>query len=85
MKYIITLIVGYYLPALVNHINLDMILGIAAGVLLGLLLAMLFVGPSQKSKTVTPKVNRKPRKIIEQAAPKNWQFTPINYPQGAYA
>ncbi len=76
MKYLITLVAGYYLPALVNHINLDMILGIAVGLLLGLLLAMLFVGPS---KPVTPKVKRKPRKIIEQPTKMQYGLSVFDY------
>lgn len=68
---------------------IDVILGVLLGVLLALLLAVIFVGPSkpeQKPKTQTRKpTQRKPRRIIEQATPKDWTFTPINYPQGAYA
>jgi len=88
MKYLITLIAGYYLPSVAPYINLDIVLGITAGVLFGLLLAILFVGPTPKQKPVTRKINRtarKPRRIIEQPAPKEWTFTPINYSQGAYA
>lgn len=79
MKYLITLVAGYYLPALVTHINLDMILGIAVGVLLGLLMAMLFVGPSQKPKPVTPKVKRKARKIIEQPTKVQYGLSIFDY------
>jgi len=84
MKYILTLIVGYLLPGIAQHVSLDVCLGIVAGVLFGLLVAMLFVGPTPapKPKNVTPRVNktqRKPRKIIEQATPKEWTFTPLHY------
>lgn len=66
MKYLITLIAGYYLPSIAQHASLDVCLGIAVGVLLGLLLALLFVGPTPKP--VTPKVNKSVRK------PKNYQM-----------
>lgn len=84
MKYLITLFAGYLLPSIAPYINLDIVLGIVAGVLFGLLVAMLFVGPTPTPapKLVTPRVNkavRKPRRIIEQPAPKEWTFTPINY------
>lgn len=80
MKYLITLIAGYLLPSVAPYINVDVCLGILTGVLFGLLVAMIAIGPTPKA--VTPKVNRtvrKPRRIIEQAAPKEWTFTPVNY------
>lgn len=82
MKYILTLIAGYLLPSISQHVSLDVCLGIAAGVLLGLLVATVVIGPTPAPKPVTPKVNktRKPRRIIEQPARKEWTFTPINYP-----
>ncbi len=81
MKYLITLLVGYLLPSVAAHINLDVVLGIAAGVLFGLLVAMLLVGPTPTPVTKPAKVAkvRKPRRIIEQPARKEWTFTPINY------
>lgn len=88
MKYLITLIAGYYLPSMAQHISLDVVLGITAGVLFGLLVTMLFIGPTPtpapKQPVKVAKV-RKPRRIIEQPAPKEWTFTPVNYSQGAYA
>lgn len=50
MKYILTLILGYLLPNVAAYINLDIVLGIAAGVLFGLLVAMLLVGPSERAQ-----------------------------------
>ncbi len=50
MKYILTLILGYLLPNVAAYINLDVCLGIAAGVLFGLLVAMLLVGPSERTQ-----------------------------------
>ena len=89
MKYILTLIAGYLLPSISQHVSLDVCLGIAAGVLFGLLVAMLFVGPTPRKpeRAITPRVKtqRRPRKIIEQTAPQGWTFTPVNYPQGACA
>ncbi len=82
MKYLITLVAGYYLPALVNHINLDMILGIAVGLLLGLLLAMLFVGPSPTQKPhAQPRkpAQRKPRRIIEQPTKMQYGLSVFDY------
>lgn len=81
MKYALTLIAGYYLPSVAAHISLDVCFGIAAGVLFGLLLAMLFVGPTPAPKAQPVKVAkvRKPRRIIEQPTPKEWTFTPVNY------
>jgi cell division protein FtsN len=92
MKYALTLIAGYYLPNIAQHISLDVCLGVLAGVLLGLLLAMLFVGPTPKPKVLTQKVNktvRKPRpqskSIIAKAT--DYQLFPVsvaNMPAIAY-
>lgn len=92
MKYLITLIVGYYLPSVAPYINLDIVLGITAGVLLGLLLAILFVGPTPTPtpKAVTPRVNRmvrkpRPKSIIAKAT--DYQLFPVsvaNMPAIAY-
>ena len=63
MKYLITLIVGYYAPSILTHVNLDMLLGCFAGLALGLLCALVFVGP-------TPgKFDNRPRLAVEQAQP----------------
>lgn len=89
MKILFYLSIGSFLPGTLNFIVshpqlVDTALGILTGLLLGLLVAMLFVGPTPTPapKAVTPKVNktvRKPRRIIEQPAPKEWTFTPVNY------
>lgn len=81
MKYLITLIAGYLLPSVASHVNLDIVLGIIAGVLFGLLVAMIAIGPTPTPKVQSAKVAkvRKPRRIIEHPAPKEWTFTPINY------
>ncbi len=65
MKYILTLIAGYLLPSVSQHVSLDVCLGIVAGVLLGLLVAMLFVGPTPQPQPVTPRVKtqRKPKAV----------------------
>jgi len=89
VKYILTLLAGYYLPAIGNHINIDVCLGIVAGLLFGALMAFLFIGPTPAPRHDTAKATvRKPtqRKIIESTQPKGgYVFVPINYPQGAMA
>lgn len=72
---------------LFKDLPLDAILGIVAGASFAMICVLVFVGPTPTPKSVTPKVNktRKPRRIIEQTAPTGWTFTPVNYPQGAYA
>lgn len=60
MKYLITLIAGYYLPNVAAHISLDVCLGIMAGILFGMLVAMIAIGPTPKP--VTPRVNKTVRK-----------------------
>lgn len=81
MKYALTLIAGYYLPSVAQHISLDVCLGLAAGVLFGLLMAMLFVGPTPAPKAVTPRVKtqRRPRRIIEQATQAQHGLNIFNY------
>ena len=84
VKYAITLFAGYYAPAILNHINIDICLGIAAGVLFGLLVAMLFIGPTPAlaPQPVTPRVNktvRKPRKIIERPVKVQYGLSISNY------
>ncbi len=71
MKYALTLVAGYYLPSVAAHISLDVFLGILTGVLFGLLVAMIAIGPTpaQKQPAKVAKV-RKPRRIIEQPTPK---------------
>lgn len=89
MKYALTLIAGYYLPSVAAHISLDVCLGIAAGVLFGLLLAMLFVGPTPTAQPVKVAKVRKPRpqskSIIAKAT--DYQLFPVsvaNMPAIAY-
>lgn len=79
MKYALTLIAGYYLPSVAAHISLDVCLGLAAGVLLGLLVAMLLVGPTPKPVTPKVKTQRRPRKIIEQPAKTQYGLNIFNY------
>lgn len=88
MKHIIMLAIGYAIPTLFNHHEVVyMTLSIAAGLAMGLLVAMMIVGPSPRraKPTVTPvrrPVQRKPRK-------QNFQVQHgieiFNYPQGAMA
>ncbi len=60
---------------------IDIVLGILVGALFALLLAVIFVGPTQTEQKPQARkpTQRKPRRIIEQTAPKDWTFTPINY------
>lgn len=78
MKYLITLIVGYYAPSILTHINLDMLLGIIAGLVLGLLCALVFVGP-----TPTKLDDRQPQ-AAQQPQPRRKRTTPRNRNQIQY-
>ena len=83
MKYIITLIAGYYLPVVGNHLNTDVILGIVAGASLALLLVMLFVGPTPAPRHDTVKATvrkQTQRRIINSTAKQPaYVFVPTNY------
>lgn len=82
MKYAITLLAGYYLPSIGNHLNTDVILGIVAGLLFGALMAMLFIGPTPAPRHDTAKATvRKPtRRIINSTAKQPaYVFVPTNY------
>ena len=84
MKHIIMLAIGYAIPTAISHPDvICMTLAIAAGLALGLLVAMLAFGPSpRKAKPTVAPVQRKPRK-------QNFQVQHgidiYNYPQGAMA
>lgn len=83
MKYAITLLAGYYLPVIGNHINIDVCLGIVAGLLFGALMAMLFIGPTPAPRHAPAKATvRKPtqRRIINSTAKQpTYVFVPQNY------
>lgn len=83
MKYIITLIAGYYLPVVGNHLNTDVILGIVAGASLALLLVMLFIGPTPAPRHAPAKATvrkQMQRRIINSTAKQPaYVFVPTNY------
>jgi len=89
MRYLITLAIGYTIPSLFNRPEVVYLaLAIAAGLMLGLLVAMLTVGPSPRKGEPTAQPVRKPAPKRKPRRP-NYQTqsgTDIyNYPQGAYA
>ena len=88
MKNIIMLAIGYAIPTLFNHPEVVyMTLSIAAGLVLGLLVAMLIVGPSPRRAKPAAAPGRRPvqRKPRKQNFQVQHGIEIFNYPQGAMA
>lgn len=96
MKYaIVYLTAGSFIPGILNQIIthphvVDVALGVLVGALFAMLMAFLFVGPSEtpstRHDTVKATVRKPTRRIINSTAKQPaYVFVPQNYPQGAYA